>query len=310
MRIVITGGSGQVGQILARHFHTRGTAVTVVARHVSPVPWPTVSWDGEHYGEWAKELDGADVVINLAGRSANCRYNEANRREIKESRIVTTRLVGDAIARASDPPKLWMNASTATIYTHVTDRPMDDIDGVIGGNEPGVPSTWSFSYDFATNWERAFFEAEPPDTRKIALRSAVALSPDRGGVFDTLLNLVRLGLGGSAGSGRQFVSWIHDMDFARAAEFLIGRSALDGCVNITSPNPLPYRDFMATLRRAWGSAIRTAGHGMDVVKSAPLSCAPRVSSFSKAGGSRLRASALTFRIGAARRQTWSGALDS
>ena len=255
MRIVITGGSGQVGQILARHFHSRGTSVAVIARHVAPAPWQTVRWDGEHYGEWATELDGADVVINLAGRSVNCRYNEVNRREIKESRIVTTRLVGDAIARTSEPPKLWMNASTATIYTHVTDRPMDDIDGVIGGNEAGIPSTWRFSYDVATSWERAFFEAETPHTRKVALRSAMTLSPDRGGVFDTLVNLVRLGLGGSAGSGRQFVSWVHDMDFARAVEFLIGRSDLDGCINIASPNPLPYRDFMATLRRAWGAPI-------------------------------------------------------
>lgn len=255
MRIVITGGSGQVGQIIARHFHSEGVEVSVVARHVKPSPWSTVIWDGNHPGEWSQELDGADVVINLAGRSVNCRYNQANRREIKESRIITTKLVGDAIARSSQPPRLWLNASTATIYSHITDRPMDEIDGVIGGKEPGIPSTWRFSYDVATSWENAFFEAQTPRTRKIALRSAIVMSPDRGGAFDTLLNLVRLGLGGRSGSGKQFVSWVHDEDFVRAVEFLIARSDLDGCINITSPNPLPNRDFMAALRRAYGIAI-------------------------------------------------------
>lgn len=229
--------------------------MVVVARHVKPAPWSTIGWDGRHSGEWVDALSGADVLINLAGRSVNCRYNQANRREIKESRIITTRLVGDAIAQASQPPAVWMNASTATIYTHVTDRPMDDVDGVIGGHEPGLPSTWAFSYDVATSWEGAFFQAGTPHTRKLALRTAMVMSPDKGGVFDTLLNLVRLGLGGSSGPGSQFVSWVHDVDFVRAIEFLIGRSDLDGCVNVTSPNPLTNRDFMAALRRAYGAAV-------------------------------------------------------
>jgi len=220
-----------------------------------PAPWKAVEWDGLHSGEWVRELDGADVVINLAGLSVNCRYNQANRREIMESRIVTTRLVGDAIAKASNPPKLWMNASTATIYTHAVDRPMDDVDGEIGGGEAHLPSSWRFSYDVATSWERAFFDAATPNTRKIALRSAIVMSPDRAGAFDTLLNLVRLGLGGSAGSGRQFVSWIHEVDFASAVEFLIARGDLDGCINVSSPQPLPNRDFMAALRRAYGAPI-------------------------------------------------------
>jgi uncharacterized protein len=254
-RIVITGGSGQVGNILARHFHAQGVAVAVVARHVQPAPWSTVKWDGQRPGDWGREVDGADVVINLAGRSVNCRYNLANRREIKESRIITTRLVGQAIADAARPPKLWMNASTATIYRHAVDRPMDDVDGEIGGSEPNIPSTWRFSYDVATSWEGAFFEAATPNTRKVALRSSMIMSPDKEGVFDTLLNLVRLGLGGSAGSGRQFMSWIHDLDFVRALEFLIARNDLDGCINITSPNPVPNREFMAALRRAYGAPI-------------------------------------------------------
>ena len=229
--------------------------MVVVARHLHPAPWATVAWDGLHAGDWAGELDGADVVINLAGRSVNCRYNEAHRREIKESRIVTTRLVGDAIATASRPPKLWMNASTATIYRHAMDRPMDEVDGEIGGREADLPASWRFSYDVATTWEQAFFEAETPNTRKIALRSAVVMSPDRGGAFEILLNLVRVGLGGRSGSGRQFVSWVHETDFVAAIEFLIARSELDGPINVSSPQPLPNRDFMAALRRASGAPI-------------------------------------------------------
>ena len=229
--------------------------MSVVARHMHPAPWTTVAWDGLHFGDWARELDGADVVINLAGRSVNCRYNEANRREIKESRIVTTRLVGDAIAKSSQPPRLWMNASTATIYRHAMDRPMGEVDGEIGGREARLPASWRFSYDVATSWEQAFFEAVTPRTRKIALRSAVIMSPDRGGAFEILLNLVRVGLGGTSGSGRQFVSWIHDTDFVEAIEFLIARTDLAGPINVSSPQPLPNRDFMAALRRAYGAPI-------------------------------------------------------
>ena len=195
------------------------------------------------------------MVINLAGRSINCRYNAANRREIMESRTVTTRLVGDAIAHASRPPTLWLNASTATIYTHLTDRAMDDVAGVIGGHEPALPSTWRFSYDVATRWEKALFDADTRGTRRVALRIAVLMSPDVGGAFDTLLTLVRFGLGGAAGSGRQFFSWVHDADLVRAVDFLVERGDLEGAVNIASPNPLPNRDLMAALRRAYGMPI-------------------------------------------------------
>jgi uncharacterized protein (TIGR01777 family) len=200
-------------------------------------------------------MDGADVVINLAGRSVNCRYTAANRREIMDSRIQSTRAIGQAIAQASPPPALWMNASTATIYRHALDRPMDEATGELGGAEPGAPSTWRFSIDVATNWEREFFAAAAPGTRKIALRSAVIMSPDLGGAFSILLKLVRAGLGGKAASGDQFVSWVHDADFIRAIDFLIAHAQLDGCVNVCAPGPLPNRDFMRALRLAWGTRI-------------------------------------------------------
>lgn len=255
LRIVIPGGSGQVGTILARHFHDQGHDVVVLARSTNVARWRVVKWDAENLGEWTSELEDADVVINLAGKSVNCRYTAANRAAIKESRTKTTALLGRAICQSAHPPRLWINASTATIYRHIFDRAMDEETGEIGGGEPNAPAKWKFSIDVARSWEAAFFETATRKTRKIALRSAMTMSPDRGGVFDTLLRLVRFGLGGSAGSGQQFISWIHDADFLSAIEFLIARDQFEGCVNLSSPNPVPNREFMKTLRGAWGTRI-------------------------------------------------------
>lgn len=255
LRIVIPGGSGQVGRILARHFLSEGHSVVVLSRRPQSEPWPTVVWDGRELGSWSELVSGADVVINLAGRSVNCRCTETNRREMADSRVNATRVVSQAIAQAAQPPAVWMNASTATIYRHALDRPMDEARGELGGAEQDPPSTWRFSIDVATSWERTFFEATTPHTRKIALRSSMTMSPDRNGIFDTLLGLVRFGLGGQSGSGRQFVSWIHEVDFASAIDFLIANEQLDGPVNLCSPNPIPNRDFMEILREAWGTQI-------------------------------------------------------
>jgi uncharacterized protein len=251
LHIVIPGGTGHIGTLLARHFHEQGHLVTVIARFPKACEWQMVHWDGLELGPWTDVLDGADVVINLAGRSVNCRYNAANQRAIKYSRIFTTALVGEAIARAARPPRLWMNASTATIYRHSPERDMDEASGELGGSEPNAPATWRFSIEVAKDWERTFFAAETPQTRKVALRSAIVMSPDSGGAFDMLLRMVRMGFGGRAGSGRQYVSWIHDVDFIRALEFLIAREDLEGVVNVASPCPLPNREFMCNLRRAW-----------------------------------------------------------
>lgn len=255
LRIVIPGGIGQVGTVLSRHFHAQGQEVVVLARKPLPAPWRVVSWDGENLGQWTSELENSDVVINLAGKSVNCRYTAANRNAIMNSRIVTTRLLGKAIGQLAHPLSLWMNASTATIYRHVYDRAMDERTGEVGGNQPDAPAKWKFSIDVATGWEAAFFEAQTPNVRKVALRSAMIMSPDRGGIFDTLLRLVRFGLGGTAGSGEQFISWIHDADFVSALEFLIVHDEFEGFVNISSPNPLPNREFMKALRQAWGAHI-------------------------------------------------------
>ena len=172
MKIVIAGGSGQVGHILGRWFHARGHEIAVFTRNPSRAPWRVVPWDGENPGAWISELEGSDVCINLAGRSVNCRYGRRNRREIYESRINTTLLLNDVIASLSRPPPVWLNASTATIYRHALDRAMDEHTGELGGNEPDAPDTWNFSIHVAKSWEQAFFSREIPGVRKIGMRSA------------------------------------------------------------------------------------------------------------------------------------------
>ena len=256
MKIVIPGGSGQVGRILSRYFFAQGHEIIVLSRFPGPAPWNTIHWDGRNPGEWVRSLEGSDVCINLTGRSVNCRYTPANRKLIYETRIRSTQLLNQVIAGLEHPPRVWLNASTATIYRHSFDRAMAE-DGELGGSEAGAPDAWNFSIAVAKDWEAAFFEkylSSPTlRTRKIAMRSAITMSPDRGGAFDILLSLVRRGLGGPQGSGEQFVSWIHETDFARAVEFLIEHEEIDGVVNIAAPSPLRNHEFMRALRHAWGT---------------------------------------------------------
>jgi hypothetical protein len=268
LRIVLPGGSGLVGQVLASYFQQRGHHVTVLTRGPYAASWQTVHWDGENMGPWTECLEGADVCINLAGRSVNCRHNAANRQTIYDSRIRSTRLLGRVIAGLREPPRLWMNASAATIYRRAVDEtggdlPLDEaaeLDEAVkveGGDEQacGDSEGWrqrrGFSARVARDWEAAFFAAQTPLTRKVALRSAVVLSPTPGSAFAVLSHLVRLSFGGKQGSGRQFVAWIHESDYARAVEFLISREDLEGPVNLAAPQPLANREFMAALREAW-----------------------------------------------------------
>ena len=254
MRILLPGGSGQIGQILARHLHKRGHQVTVLSRtpDAAPArtPWPTVDWT--HLPDL---LEISDAVIHLSGRSVNCRYTPANRKEIIDSRVEPTLTIGKAIAAAKNPPKVWMNASTSTFYAHTFDHPQDEFTGEPGGSEPNLPDTWRFSLDVAHRWEQAFYSIPTPKTRKIALRTSMTMSPDPGGVFSVLTGLVKAGLGGTQGPGTQYVSWIHDADYARAIDFLLTHQEISGPVNITAPSPLPNRDFQRDLRQAWGMAV-------------------------------------------------------
>jgi uncharacterized protein (TIGR01777 family) len=266
MKLVIPGGTGQIGGVVARAFGKEGHEVVVLGRtpaaaRAARMPGPaqgvarTVAWDGATLGEWAREVDGADVVLNLAGRSVNCRYGPANRAAMVDSRVKSTRVVGEAIARAARPPRVWLQASTATIYCHRYDAPNDEATGILGGGEPGAPEKWDFSIEVAKAWERTLAEAATPRTRKVALRSAMTMSPDRGGIFDTLLALVRRGLGGTSGDGRQYVSWIHERDFVRALHWIVDHDDVDGAVNVAAPGPLPNAEFMRELRKAWGAPI-------------------------------------------------------
>lgn len=256
MKIVIPGGSGQIGSILARHWRGQGHEVVVLARSDRAAgPARIVRWDGETAGDWTREVDGADLLVNLAGRSVDCRYNAANREAIMQSRVRSTRVLRQAVQAAKSPPPVWLNASTATIYRHSHDKDMDEATGELGGGEPGAPAKWDFSIDVAKAWEEEFLAEETPGTRRVAMRSAMTLSPDKGGVFDVILGLVKLGLGGTNGDGRQYFSWVHEADFRAAVDLLARDERFDGVVNIASPNPIPNREFMRTLRRAWGMPV-------------------------------------------------------
>lgn len=258
MKIVICGGTGQVGGLLRRALAARGDEVTVLSRRPETLEAGVrhVLWDGRTPGDWTRELDGADAVVNLAGRTVSCRYHDTNLRQMMDSRVDSTRVVGQAIARATRPPRVWLQASTATIYADARSRPdglpHDEAGGILGGDEPGVPLYWEYSVRIARRWEREQEVADTPATRRVALRTAMVMTPDRGGVFDYLSWLTRLGLGGPVDGGHQYVSWIHGDDFVRAVQFLLDRDDLAGPVIVAGPHPVPQRDLMRSLRRAWG----------------------------------------------------------
>ncbi len=238
MKLILCGGSGFCGRLLEAFFTARGDEVTVVSR--ANGGWERLS----------TLLNGADAVVNLAGRSVNCRYTPNNCAEIYASRLDTTRAVGEAIAACQNPPKVWLNASTATIYRDARDRAMDEATGEIGKG---------FSVDVARRWEQALFDAPTPHTRKVALRAAMVMAPGMGGVFAAFCGLARLGLAGPMAGGGQFVSWIHGEDFCRAIEFLIEREELSGPVNLCAPNPVPNKDCLAALRKAVGAPVGLPG---------------------------------------------------
>lgn len=254
MRVILAGGTGYLGRMLSRGLGQQGFQVVVLSRGGSGSD-RAVAWDGRTVGPWARELDGADAVINLAGRSVNCRYTEANLREMMDSRVHSTRAVGAAIEQSAHPPRVWLQMSTATIYAHRFDAPNDEATGRIGGAESDAPRHWRASVAIAEAWEEAQRTAITPTTRKVALRTSLVMGAERGGVFEVLLGLTRRGLGGPIAGGAQFVSWIHDRDFVRAVRFLLDRDDIAGPVNVTAPNPLPQRDFMAAVRAAWGAPL-------------------------------------------------------
>jgi uncharacterized protein (TIGR01777 family) len=247
--IVIFGANGFLGRYLTRYFARNGKEVVAIAR--SREGWSGdgmfLEWDGKSQGPWALALDGAEAVINLAGRSVNCRYTEENRRQIMDSRVDATRAIGEAMRKCKTPPKTWLNASTATWYRHAEDRPQNDWLG-----EPGE----GFSCEVAQAWEDAFFGADiDAATRKVALRIGMVLANERETVYDVLRKLTVRGLGGTMGGGNQRLSWIHMEDFLRAVDFVINDPFLDGTLNVTAPEHPTNREWMKTFREVVGMPL-------------------------------------------------------
>jgi uncharacterized protein (TIGR01777 family) len=245
-RIILAGGSGFLGRILTGDLLRQGCEIVVLTR--SPRARTDgareVMWDGKSLGDWRTFVDGAAAVINLAGKSVDCRYTATNRKAILASRVDSTRVLGEAIANCQQSPQVWLNFSTATIYKHSLDRPMDEA-GEIGATPEAKDK---FSIEVAQAWERALDEAPTPNTRKIALRTAMVMGAE-GGVFPVLRRLVKCGLGGKMASGQQYVSWLHEADFCLAIAWLMANESIAGVVNLAAPNPVPNHEMMCVLRQ-------------------------------------------------------------
>lgn len=243
-KIVLAGGNGYLGGVLANYYRALAKDVIILSRKHKAANGniQTVIWDGRTAGEWIASLDGADLLINLCGKNVNCRYTEANKAEIIRSRTVPTALLGDAVARLENPPKLWINITSATIYRHAEDHPQDEETGDIG---------YGFSIDVCRQWEEQFFACKTTGTRMIALRMGIVLG--RGdGAFPRLLNLVKCGLGGKQGDGQQYVSWVHEQDAVACTEWLMHHEELEGVINCTAPEPVKNTEFMKSIRQAYG----------------------------------------------------------
>jgi len=245
-RVIIAGGSGFLGTVLAKYFNEDYSRVTILTRHPRERDdyVREIAWDGQTLGPWAKELDGAEIVINLTGRSVDCRYTAENRREILESRVFSTRVIGQAIAQCERPPDVWLNASTATVYKHTFGPPHDETSREM---DSATDAKDAFSVEVAQAWEGALNEAQTPRTRKVALRTSMVLGLGRNSVFPVLRRLTKFGLGGRQGSGKQFVSWIHQEDYCRAINWIY-QERMDGPVNVCAPNPLPNAEMMRIFR--------------------------------------------------------------
>ena len=236
MKVVLAGGSGFIGRFLERRFLEDGHSVKVFTRN--PKMEHDVYWDGETHGAWTAYLEGCDVLINMAGKSVDCRYTESNKQKIYNSRLKSTAVLHEAVTECEVPPKVWFNSSTATIYRHAQDRPMDEETGVLGSG---------FSVDVATKWEQTFFNAECRSTRRVALRTAIVLGKE-GGALRPLSNLVQYGLGGKQGDGKQMFSWIHEEDVYRAIQHIINTKEIAGPINLCAPNPVANTKMMQLLR--------------------------------------------------------------
>ena len=240
-KIVIAGGTGFIGSLLTNHFIGRGNEVVVLSRrhHTDQTGINYVKWDGRTLGDWTNILEYADVLINLNGKSVNCRYTEANKQAIYDTRIEATNVLGQALKQCQHPPRLWINASSATIYEHAMDSPM---------TERSPITATDFSVDVCKKWEAAFHSHDLAGIRKVVLRIAIVLGKD-GGAFPVIKRLAKLGLGGKQGNGRQMVSWIHEQDLTEVFSYCIENSEVTGTWNVSAPNPVKNKAFMKAIGR-------------------------------------------------------------
>lgn len=253
MKLIIAAGTGFLGQVLTDYFQDKFDEIIIFTRGKSKTKNNIryIHWDAKTCSGWESELENSDVLVNLAGKSVDCRYTEKNKSEILASRTDSTKILNEAVLRCENPPKHWLNSSTATIYRHSTDKQMDETNGEIGDN---------FSMNVAKAWEKVFFATETPKTLKTALRTSIVLGKN-GGAFVPLKKLAQLGFGGKQGNGDQFISWIHAKDFARAIEYII-KTELQGVINVVSPKPITNHEFMKLLRNEIGMPI-----GIPISKS-------------------------------------------
>lgn len=242
-KLIIAAGTGFLGKVLVDHFKNKFEEILILTRGKSKTVdgIKYVNWNAKTFSGWEKELENATVLINLAGKSVDCRYTAKNKKEILLSRIECTKILNKAVLNCKNPPRHWLNSSTATIYRFSLDKKMDEVDGEIGND---------FSINVALSWEKAFFKTETPNTLKTALRTSIVLGK-KGGAFIPLKTLAKIGFGGKQGKGNQFVSWIHEEDFARAVDFILEKELI-GKINIVSPKPVQNVDFMKKLRKAVG----------------------------------------------------------
>jgi uncharacterized protein (TIGR01777 family) len=240
-KLIIAAGTGFLGQVLINYFKNRFDEIVILTRGKSQTidGIKYVNWNAGTFSGWENELENAAVLINLTGKSVDCRYTKENKKEILLSRIESTKILNKAVLNCKNPPKHWLNSSTATIYRFSLDKQMEEVNGEIGND---------FSINVALSWEKAFFKTETPNTLKTALRTSIVLGKN-GGAFIPLKTLAKLGFGGKQGKGNQFVSWIHEEDFARVIDFIIEKE-MTGVVNVVSPKPIQNADFMQKLRKA------------------------------------------------------------
>jgi len=246
-KLILAGGTGFLGQAIINKFSASCNRIIVLTRGAERTDKNVtyLHWDGKTTGKWAEEIDGADVLINLTGKSVDCRYTAENKAEILSSRINAAKVLGIAVNNAQNPPKLWMNAASATIYRNAEDRAMDEYDGEYGSG---------FSVEVCKAWEKAFDDVVAPRTRKITIRISMVLGKG-GGVMPVLKKLVKFGLGGTMGKGTQYISWIHEEDFVNALAFFIEHETSAGAYNLAAPDPMPNREFMAVMRKKMNRSI-------------------------------------------------------